>query len=98
MTAREKSRLAPRAADLLSRARSAAIESAGIIADRNPSRDDHERVGDPRCAARYAHLWGCSIEAAAREFGVGLGAVLRQWLALYPGEETALLEQKRGGR
>ena len=98
MTAREKPALAPRAADLLSKACSAAIESAGIIADRNQLRDDPERVGNPRCAARYAHLWGCSIEAAGREFGVGVGAVLRQWLALYPGEETALLEQQRGGR
>lgn len=44
------------------------------------------RVGDPRVAARWAHLWSRSLEDAAREFGVGLVDVIRQWRALYPGQ------------
>lgn len=40
----------------------------------------------PRCAARYAHFWGCSLDVAAREFGVDVEAAQVAWHKIYPGE------------
>lgn len=56
---------------------------------------DVGRTGSPRCAARYAHLWSCSLDAAAREFGVRVVAVCLEWFQLYPGVPTD--PAKRGG-
>ncbi len=49
-----------------------------------------------RVAARYAHLWGVSVSAAAREFELSPSTVQRAWQKLYPGESACL--GKRGRR
>lgn len=82
-------------ARLLRIARAAAVASEEAIV--RGVAGEPARVGNARCAARYAHLWGCSIAVAAREFGVGMGAVLGQWSVLYPGDEPRVLD-RRGAR
>lgn len=72
-------------------ARLAAMQSAALVGG---PLTESPRVGNPRTAARWAHLWASSIDAAASEFGVSLGAVIREWRILYPGEPMA----RRGGR
>lgn len=61
------------AAAIAARPRSPIVRAGGQTA----------RVGTPRCAARFAHLWGRTIEDAALEFGLGADAVRRAWHWLY---------------
>ena len=82
-----------RAPDLLETARLVAIESAALI---ERPLVEMRRVGSPQCAARYAHLWRCSIEEAALEFGLGIGPVFNAWIDLYPG--VPMNPARRGDR
>lgn len=58
-----------------------------ICQDLPPFRDDEAArrrcIGSNNCAARYAKLWGCSIEEAAREFELPIDRVLASWSHLY---------------